>query len=118
MRKRILDVFLFGTPILTHFLRFKFKWSSASQAFGTLGSSATFRYFSRGPTHCRLPVPIAMRMNWKSEENILSNQRRQVDQFGPGQLDLSRKVSNANREDEPLEATDALQADIHAEIFP
>ena len=63
-----------------------------------------------------LPVPIAMRMNRKSEENILSNPWRQVDQFGPCKLDLSHKVSNANREDESLEAADALQSDIHPEF--
>ncbi len=44
----------------------------------------------RSDTH-RLPFPIAMRMNWKSEQDILSNPRRQVDQFWSRQLDLSRK---------------------------
>jgi len=72
--------------------------------------------FQPRPDALRLPVPIAMRMNRKSEENILSNPWRQVDQFGSRELDLSRKVSNANREDESLEATDALQSDIHPEF--
>ena len=72
--------------------------------------------FQPRPDALRLPVPIAMRMNRKSEENILSNPWRQVDQFGPCELDLSRKVSNANRKDESLEATDALQSDIHPDF--
>ena len=63
-----------------------------------------------------LPVPIAMRMNWKSEEDILTNPRRQVDQFGSSQLDLSGKVFNANRENESLKATDALQPQIYADF--
>ena len=40
--------------------------------------------FQPRPDALGLPVPIAMRMNWKSEQNILSNPRRQVDQFGAG----------------------------------
>ena len=63
-----------------------------------------------------LPVPIAMRMHWKSEEDILSNPGRQVDQFGTAQLDLSGKVVNADWEDESLEAANALQANIHPDF--
>ena len=64
--------------------------------------------FQPRPDALGLPVPIAMRMNWKSEEDILTNPRRQVDQFRPGQLDLGGEVFNANRENESLKATDAL----------
>ena len=68
--------------------------------------------FQPRPDALGLPVPIAMRMNWKSEEDILSNQRRQVDQFGSGQLELSGKILYAKRKDESLKATDAFQTDI------
>ena len=72
--------------------------------------------FQPRPDALGLPVPIAMRMNWKSEEDILTNPRRQVDQFGSGQLDLSGKVFDANRKNESLKATDAFQPDIHSDF--
>ena len=62
-----------------------------------------------------LPIPIAMRMGGKSEENILSNPWRQVDQFGPSQLDLSRKILHSNRKNKSIEAAYALEFDIHGE---
>ena len=40
--------------------------------------------FQPRPDALGLPVPVAMRMNRKSEEDILTNPRRQVDQFGAG----------------------------------
>ncbi len=73
-----------------------------------------FRVFQPWPDTHRLPVPIAMRMNWKSEQNILSNPRRQVDQFRSGQLDLSGKVVHPDWIDEPLKTADTFQLDIHA----
>jgi len=72
--------------------------------------------FQPRPDALCLPVPIAMWMNGKSEENILSHPWRQVDQFWSRQLDLRHKVWHANREDESLEATDALQPDIHSDF--
>ena len=64
--------------------------------------------FQPRPDALGLPVPVAMWMNRKSEEDILTNPRCQIDQFGPGQLDLGRKIFDANRKNESLEATDAL----------
>src|SRR5580704_15631748 len=72
--------------------------------------------FQPRPDALRLPVPIAMRMNRKSEEDILSNPRRQVDQFWSCQLDSNRKVFHANRKYESLEAADALQPDIQSDF--
>ena len=79
--------------------------------FGILFNVQVFQ--PRPDTH-RLPVPIAMRMNWKSEQNILSNPRRQVDQFRSSQLDLSGKVGYPDWIDEPLKTTDTFQFDIYA----
>src|ERR1700730_10836874 len=81
-----------------------------------LGIFCDIQVFQPRPDAFSLPVPIAMRMYWKSEEDILSNPRRQVDQFGANQLDLSHKILNANREDESLQATNALQSNIHSEF--
>jgi hypothetical protein len=69
----------------------------------------------RPDTH-RLPVPIAMRMNWKSEQNILSNPRRQVDQFRSDQLDLSGKVVHPDWIDEASKTTDTFQFHIYAQL--
>jgi hypothetical protein len=72
--------------------------------------------FQPRPDALGLPVPIAMRMNWKSEQDILTNPRCQIDQFGPGQLDLGGKVFNADWKNESLKATDAFQPEIYADF--
>ena len=81
-----------------------------------LGILCNVEVFQPRPDTHSLPVPIAMRMNWKSEQNILSNPRRQVDQFWSSQLDLGRKVWHSNRIDEPLKTTDTLQLNIYAQV--
>ena len=76
--------------------------------FGILFNVQVFQ--PRPDTH-RLPVPIAMRMNWKSEQNILSNPRRQLDVFSAHPARLELKVVHPNRIDEPLKAADTFQFD-------
>src|ERR1700736_2159462 len=75
------------------------------------GIPFNFQVFQPRPDTHRLPVPIAMRMNWKSEQNILSNPRRQVDQFRSSQLDLSGKVVHPDWIDEALKTADTFQLD-------
>ena len=81
---------------------------------GPIGLTSDVLVFqSRSNAHA-LPIPIAMRVGRKSQENILSQPRRQVDQFGSRQLDLSGKVSYMYRINEPLQATDANQFEIRS----
>ena len=61
-----------------------------------------------------LPIPVAMRMGRKSEENILTQPRRQVDQLGSRQLDLSDELLYVYWINEPLQATDANQFEIRS----
>jgi len=81
---------------------------------GPIGLTSDVLVFqSRSNAHA-LPIPIAMRVGRKSQENILSQPRRQVDQFGSRQLDLSGEVSYTYRINEPLQTTDANQFEIHS----
>ena len=63
-----------------------------------------------------LPIPVAARMGGKSEENILSEPWRQVDQFSSRQVDMSRKVAYPHRINEPLQALDADQFEIGSDF--
>jgi hypothetical protein len=78
----------------------------------TVSSSQIFQSQSRALC---LSVPIALRMSGKSEENILKNPWRQVDQFWPPELDLRRKIADVNRVNEMFEATDALQLNVDSQ---
>ncbi len=108
VRRRIFDIFLFGTPIIVRRLKLKLEAVQRSpDGLCLIG----LRFFSGRETRSLAdpqPVPVAVRMGGKGEENVLSKILCQVYLLGAVEFYLARKVWDANRILESFKAGDAL----------